>query len=231
MLKYNDNTINDCCNDGSELKKIYYHNAVCYYKLSSTPPTPPLPYDAQVEYLESSGSQYINTGVYLNTSNFEIGCSVADTYCLWGYCHQNVANGTWLSIECTSSQKTAFFGRFGSNYMVNMTSYIQSSGNTFVYKQNGITVNGTTISKSLSIGSDNIANVPLIFFGRYDFYKRGVEWIDNSKFKSFYVKNNNELVVDMIPVRVGQVGYMYDRVSGELFSNAGTGQFILGPDV
>ena len=38
-------------------------------------------------------------------------------------------------------------------------------------------------------------------------------------------------IYDMIPVRVGQKGYMYDKISGELFGNAGTGDFILGPDV
>ena len=36
--------------------------------------------------------------------------------------------------------------------------------------------------------------------------------------------------VDLIPVRVGQVGYMYDKVSGQLFGNVGTGDFGLGPD-
>lgn len=36
---------------------------------------------------------------------------------------------------------------------------------------------------------------------------------------------------DYIPVRIGEVGYMYDKVSGELFSNAGSGSFILGPDI
>ena len=39
---------------------------------------------------------------------------------------------------------------------------------------------------------------------------------------------------DFIPVRVGSganaVGYMYDRVSGQLFGNAGTGAFVIGPD-
>ena len=37
--------------------------------------------------------------------------------------------------------------------------------------------------------------------------------------------------MDIIPVRIGNVGYMYDRVSGQLFGNAGTGSFVLGPDV
>ena len=41
---------------------------------------------------------------------------------------------------------------------------------------------------------------------------------------------NGLTVRDFIPVRVGDVGYMYDRVSGDLFGNAGTGAFIIGPD-
>ena len=43
--------------------------------------------------------------------------------------------------------------------------------------------------------------------------------------------SNNTLVRDYIPVRKGTVGYLYDRVSGKLFGNAGTGDFVLGPDV
>ena len=46
----------------------------------------------------------------------------------------------------------------------------------------------------------------------------------------FYDGNNN-LIEDFIPVRVGQVGYMYDKVSHQLFGNSGTGNFILGPDL
>ena len=37
-------------------------------------------------------------------------------------------------------------------------------------------------------------------------------------------------LMHLIPVRKKDVGYMYDRVSGELFGNAGTGAFIIGPD-
>jgi len=37
--------------------------------------------------------------------------------------------------------------------------------------------------------------------------------------------------MDLIPVRVGQVGYMYDKISNKLFGNSGTGSFILGPDL
>lgn len=58
---------------------------------------------------------------------------------------------------------------------------------------------------------------------------------DSRSFKGaiYFVKlyHDGILVRDFIPVRVGNVGYMYDEVSGQLFGNAGTGEFILGPDV
>ena len=36
--------------------------------------------------------------------------------------------------------------------------------------------------------------------------------------------------LDLIPVRKGNIGYLYDKVSGKLFANQGTGTFTLGPD-
>lgn len=41
---------------------------------------------------------------------------------------------------------------------------------------------------------------------------------------------DGRLMLDLIPVRKGREGFLYDRVSGKLFGNSGTGQFILGPD-
>lgn len=185
-----------------------------------------LPYDAEIEYLESSGSQYINTNQHLNTSNFEIGYSVLGNRGHWGYVHNNVVNGAWVTVDET----TAFFGSWNNTDKVSVSSYISSTENTIVYTQSGATINGTTISKIFNLrGVDNLASVPLLFFALHDFYNNSLIY-SNSKFKSFYLKNNGTLVVDMIPVRVGQVGYMYDRVSGQLFGNAGTGSFILGPD-
>ena len=47
---------------------------------------------------------------------------------------------------------------------------------------------------------------------------------------SIKIWDNNILVRDLIPVRKGNIGYMYDRVSGQLFGNQGTGDFVIGPD-
>ena len=42
---------------------------------------------------------------------------------------------------------------------------------------------------------------------------------------------NNIVVRNFVPVRVENVGYMYDTVSRRLFGNIGTGNFILGSDI
>lgn len=51
-----------------------------------------------------------------------------------------------------------------------------------------------------------------------------------NKVYSFKIWQNGTLVRDYIPVRKGTVGYLYDRVTHKLFGNAGTGDFVIGPD-
>jgi hypothetical protein len=78
---------------------------------------------------------------------------------------------------------------------------------------NGETKTNRVASSSLNTAKMRIMNVD--FKGRCYYFKL---W------------DGNTLLLDCIPVRVGNVGYMYDKVSGKLFGNAGTGKFILGPD-
>ena len=44
------------------------------------------------------------------------------------------------------------------------------------------------------------------------------------------IKVGNDTIFDLIPVRVGTTGYMYNKLTGTLYGNAGTGDFTLGPD-
>ena len=55
MIKYNSNTINDWYYDSNDIIKVYYHNAVCYYKL--TPSGGQVPCFAVVDNI----SQYSDT--------------------------------------------------------------------------------------------------------------------------------------------------------------------------
>ena len=49
--------------------------------------------------------------------------------------------------------------------------------------------------------------------------------------KSFKITQGGRTAFDGTPVRIGSVGYLLDKVSGQLFGNLGTGSFIVGPDL
>lgn len=47
---------------------------------------------------------------------------------------------------------------------------------------------------------------------------------------SCQIYENNILLFDLIPVKKDGVGYLYNKVTRQLLSNSGSGDFILGPD-
>lgn len=48
---------------------------------------------------------------------------------------------------------------------------------------------------------------------------------------AFTISSGGVVTHDLIPVRLGNTGYMYDRITNKRFGNAGTGDFQYGPDV
>ena len=48
---------------------------------------------------------------------------------------------------------------------------------------------------------------------------------------AFTISSGGVVTHDLIPVRLGNTGYMYDRITNKRFGNAGTGDFVVGPDV
>lgn len=63
MIKYNDNTINKWYHDG-ELIKVYYHDAVCYYKLTPSGQTPCFAVVADIsQYSDTEFEDVFNQGI------------------------------------------------------------------------------------------------------------------------------------------------------------------------
>ena len=178
----------------------------------------PLPYDAEVEYLESTGTQWINTGVAWTTGAVLYG--KGDTYNSNSLCGYDSAN-------CLTS-----YNRFTRNNM-----YIYASNTSSSVKEeyefvwgNSVIVNGVVQGSYPRIPTGG--TTPIIIFART------VGGNDPCLGVCSYLRlvdKNNMVLFDMIPVRftneLGQPeGAMYDRVSCELFRNQGTGNFIIGPD-
>lgn len=192
-----------------------------------------LPYDSEIEYLETSvdGGQYINTGIIPDNSVFRAEAEIkvktsgqdAGIFEIYG-------NGRFYLIDLDGSNLRAcnFSGTWTFNKVVqNSFSYntffkvISEIGNNKV----SLTVNNTTNTVNYAEGYSGTS--PLLLFSRTQATTYTAKGVSVSYLKLY---KDEELILDLIPVRVGQVGYMYDKVSGRLLGNVGTGTFILGND-
>ena len=179
-----------------------------------------LPYDAEVEYLASTGTQWIDTGytksqcpyfflcVYPLITNVDIavfgaynsGYSVLQYQGRWRW-----FDGGWTLTDIPVD-------------ITRTTNITKNANGWFVDGEITKTSSGLTGNLSLvlfSVNSDKGVT-------------RGAEFLRVNQLSLF--DKNSSLVADFIPIRKDNIGYMYDRISGQLFGNSGTGDFVVGPD-
>ena len=193
-----------------------------------------LPYDAEVEYLESTGTQYIDTGIiaYLGTS-LHLIMSPRETYNSFQNCFCGAAN------EESSVPHYDINARNGYITIWNGNSFFSSEVALAVDKLYDVTIDASTSTLTTIVnGEQRTTSRAFQMYSSYTFFifalndkevaKRNVKM----RLFSFSITNpSGVLVRDMIPVRIGTEGAMYDRVSGQLFRNQGTGAFLYGGDV
>ena len=190
-------------------------------------------YDAQIEYLQSSGTQWINTQ-YNPTTNTkaEMRCNINSA------AQYDTPFGSRLS---STSQTFLVFARYGSSN----TAYYAFAGPDTQIGSNAANYNNDitiTLDSSSVVFGNSSASVPSgrTLSSTYPIYLFNLNQNNSAysasvcgcsmKLYSFKLYESNTLVRDFIPVRVGQVGYLYDKVSRQLFGNSGTDSFTLGPD-
>ena len=191
-----------------------------------------LPYDAEIEYLQTTGTQYIDTGIVSGTNIVaEIKAILTQTSSdvqtfLCARTGNNVSFSNLLSIKNVSTP----YVQIGSgNSSVDSSAdptvlHTYRTGlqnNSLFFETDGTTEGTRAISGTTS-------DLSMYLFARHT--DSGADRGIYSKLYYCKITKNGSLVRDFIPVRVGQTGYLYDRVSGELFGNDGTGSFALGND-
>lgn len=183
-------------------------------------------YDREIEYLESTGTQYIDTGI-----DFIYGVNEIEVY---------------LDVRFNSSSKRQLMGSNGYGYLgINVDDYFESSCGVTTIQRDfdfhklkliispstaniSFTVDSTTITAGYTLTS-YIYRCYLFALGGRD--NAAASFLCDACIKRAYIIIDNKKVRDFIPVRVGTTGYLFDRVSCQLFGNAGTGNFVLGDDM
>ena len=185
-------------------------------------------YDAEVEYLESTGTQYINTGISQN-SNYIIEVEVmASAYGVEGLVGARVSRISYdhsLVFPTDAQQLRYSLGnqKIFANFTLNEWHTVITNGSVWYIDD----VQQTNVNYTTPFNNDNLTYYLFAINtnGTVSNYNSSV------KVRRCKIRNGDTVLVDLIPVRVGQVGQMYDQISKRLFGNSGTGNFVFGNDV
>lgn len=185
----------------------------------------------ELEYIESTGTQYIDADyIPNNTTEIELGVS--------GITNNSFAmsSGTWFlgarqaylnrayGFYYNPSQQN-FYYAFGNNMPSAKYTTLYNAYKTIKTNATGLYVDGTKVVSATV--STFTAPVSLSLFG----LNNNGSTISFTNFKMHYCKiwDNGTLVRDFIPVLdYNNVACLYDKVSGEFFYNKGDGEFIAG---
>lgn len=202
--------------DDYELAKLQIANLINYN---------PVPEEyVEVEYIESSGTQYIDTNLFTNSNtsiemtfkNNNTSIDYARLFGAWGLYNFEVA----LNVRDTTSYWFVGNGNTSMLHTLDASTDFQTFKMS-VYRE--VIYNNEVIVPALSsyVVNDKIE----IFRGgnRYGAYK----------LKRFKVYNGQTILSDFIPVKrkSDNVVGLYDGISGGFFTNQGTGVFIGGGEV
>lgn len=187
------------------------------------PPPPPPPYTSEVEFIESTGRSWIDTGIIPTTST-KIQCKfrnieATDDVILGYYAGSDtqdwrIFNGRgafwfdWLPQRLrgwTPNVGVEIEIELGNYYVKDLTN------DTIVLAGDHQTADGVT---SIKLNYDE---------GNGHVSKNGWYWLR--------VFEGTRLIRDYITVRVNDVGCLYDRVEGVIYENQGPDPFVVGPDV
>ena len=211
-----------------------------------TPPTVPAkfgysfkkwkPEYTRIEYLESTGTQWIDTGYkYTNTITAKMSIN-----------RKNSLIGRWLfgyrftNTPAVDGNMRAFFiyedGRIGLRFGAGASN---SSVGVELNKQ--VELELITTERKIYLNGTPIVQAPSAYnttdFGTIYFLWANVDGYYSADVSPFIgmvyylqIYDNDVLVRDMIPVLdKNGTPCMYDKVEHKFYYNAGTGQFIAGP--
>lgn len=186
-----------------------------------------LPYKNEVEYLQSSNGEYINLGIAgrdITRVDFKFAPNAVEsnTYGVFG--ELNKAYG-YSFIKRSNTNMVSVNGS-GTDCKLTPQFYIDEVKDYTVSIQGtDVVINGNSYVAGMTARQWGLE---MALFG----YRGSASSVFGSNIKLYYftIWQNGVKAREMIPVVDWQdVPCMYDRVTGVLFYNAGTGEFVPGP--
>ena len=185
----------------------------------------------QLEYIQSSGTQYINTGFVPSPDTRAVidAQITAQTAASAAYLGERSGSGgtdktayeLW-SMSTGANVSSDFFGNRVSKTMSTIGTRVLIDKN-----KASVTINGSTVTNSAAAGT---ATLPIFLLASND--KGTAAYGIAAKLYACQLYDNGALVRDFVPCKnaSGAVG-LYDTVGAQFYANAGTGTFTAGPEI
>lgn len=202
--------------------------------IAETPSLLPKEYQ-QVEYIESTGTQCLNTNVlpYVNADSspvrstklyIEFEFTTEKIQAIFG--SQNTSSSGLFKLR-TGSSGALWFAISASDYMGNLLSGITKHSALIYARQSQI--DGENVSTYY--GTNFSGTFPIYLFALNN--AGNIENFANAKIYTCQIYNDDELIRDFIPCyrkSDSEIG-LYDLVERKFYTNQGTGTFLKGADI
>ena len=188
----------------------------------------------EIKYIQSSGTQYINTGVVpITTTRVVVDFSLT-----------SAAGGQWNGWGSTGSKESFFFGAdAGGTFMASVSGNwtksntgvaINTARHTFDLSSAALKFDGQTfVNESASPFSNAASGNTLYLFAMHWGWSPGIGGYVSMRLYSCQIYDGETLVRDFVPVvkdSDGKAG-LYDTVTDSFFGNSGTDDFVAGDEV
>lgn len=176
----------------------------------------PLPYDRPIEWIKGDGKAYIALPIapqQVDSVECEVRfVEVSGSQVVFGAAVPNI----WITNGLI---------RFNSNNTFNVLNKVSDRFVKVIVSYEYASYDGTPLVRTQSQWVEATKSIYLFAVnGRTDL--RGLMYL-----KSFKWLRNGEVIFDGVPVAKivdgVDTGFIYDKVSGEMFGNAGTGAFVI----
>ena len=189
----------------------------------------------QVEYLQSSGTQWIDTGIKAQSSTaISIDFAILQGFSFSTY---SFVFGAMIDATKATSYSVAINGisslrmpNGGSFQTVNISSLSYNQLTNIYYRNKQQKINDIQVS-TLTANANNTTNIALFWRNSDD--RLSQTPTANLRIFSTRLYSDETLIRDFVPCyrKSDNVAGMYDFVSQTFFINSGTGTFVVGPNV
>lgn len=224
MVNYNGNDVSHFTFNNQTVNKVIYNGVQVF---------PPNSNYEFVNYIESNGTQYINTGIAPSaTQKYRIKYTFLEDANLVAFGSRT--SGTYSNstnqVYYNYSSDTDFYLFVGNKNNGGRTDFgtssvLKDSDFTFDLKNGSFKNNSTSNTGSLNVALTSTPTYPLFLFALNGIGSPVA--MGDMRIYSFMLYDNDILTLDLHPaIRIADsVVGMYDMVSDSFFTNAGSGTF------